>query len=1093
MFFAHKSIANHKISHTDLLDDFYKNPLQYILLFPTNRKVRDFTLQVLTKSSHKAISLSNLHTIYTLAQTLFTEGNPKYKLISDPEAGLLLNKIIEKNKAKLKHLNFKNYIPQGSVEKLRMLIREYKRNGVDAEMISKLVPQLTNGREHNKAHDIALIYKEYAEELAKLERFEIGDVYRVIKAKDDAEFKSRLDEQFPGLTTIVVYGYASFSDPEIKLLKRLSLIEGIKLYIEVDYAENNNALFASAKDTIEMLEKNEFTEIQALNIAEANPLHDSLRRELFNVHKLITSVQNKKWALANSTNGEKQNKLILKNLKEYATTEYELRGITVQIKQLLKENAKLNPSDFAVVARDLTPYAKIAPRAFSQAGIPLNSTARMQLSEMFSVSALLTLLDVVATAFHGKSIERCYLTFLGDDKNLLPELQAVLKYSKKMRGLSSILQSIEDLKPRAKTELYKYGLTPESIEHAELLMQWLIKKVRPFINKEGKDVITNCTPEFFKENYKKLIVDSGIIDQLLQMDEQYRELNIKALDRTIPIVDAVCDMIGYELREKGQEREQFKLFKDAIVVAFKNAKINAQEIMNQGVLMTNFDEIRGLKARYLFIAGLNEGIAPAMFTEDSLYVDPASPGDESEMKDRKKRALKDNLNAEKYLFYETLLVCSEPGNVYFSRYKQEKDQPFSKSMFLDYLIPFYPVIQHQETNVETLVSVEEAETVAMELYLQDTLNENAEFSALLGSELLEKLKHTQQFESFEEQVESEEARTQLTYYSENKKFSATHFETYVRCGYKYLARFILNLKGELDIEDHEEHLLIGEVFHSIVEKYLREIIENFSPSNGEEYKSKLEASKQRLKEIAFDELIKNFLLFKDAEGSDSTYTIAAGWFFEVIRLVGNPNDANAFDYSLVGRFYKGELDALESTNNKKFIPWKFELEIDSNSTSVLGRSISGRIDRIDKNDEGNARVVDYKTGKGEFDPKLKKHFAYIQLPLYAEYVKQELLQSEEGEVDAVHITPKGKKYVNTIVTKKENLQAYLAGAIDRAREVPSEISGGKFHHSILDEKGKQLAGCDYCEYSGFCRMEDYFNSQSAEIGESENFENSSES
>ncbi len=1093
MFFAHKSIANNTISHTDLLDDFYKNPLQYILLFPTNRKVRDFTLQVLTKSSHKAISLSNLHTIYTLAQTLFTEGNPKYKLISDPEAGLLLSKVIEKNKAKLKHLNFKNYIPQGSVEKLRMLIREYKRNGVEAEMISQLVPQLTNSRERNKAHDIALIYKHYAEELAKFERFEIGDVYRVIKTKEDAEFKSRLDEQFPGLKTIVVYGYASFSDPEIKLLKRLSMIEGIKLYIEVDYAENNNALFASAKDTIKMLEKNEFTEISALNIADANPLHNSLRRELFSVHKLITSVQNKKLALANSTGSEKQSKLILKNLKEYATTEEELRGITVQIKHLLKENAKLSPSDFAIVVRDLTPYAKIAPRAFSTAGIPLNSTARLQLSEMFSVSALLTLLDVVATAFHGKSIERAYLTFLGDDKNLLPELQAVLKYGKKMRGLSSILQSIEDLKPKTKTELYEYGLTPESIAHAELLMQSLVKKVRAFINKEGKEVHSSCTPEFFKESYKKLIVDSGIIDQLLQMDEQYKELNIKSLDRTIPIVDAVCDMIGYELREKGHEREQFKLFKDAIVVALKNAKINAQEIMNQGVLMTTFDEIRGLKARYLFIAGLNEGIAPAMFTEDSLYVDPASAGDETEMRDRKKQSLKDNLNTEKYLFYETLLVCNEPENVYFSRYKQEKDQPFSKSMFLDYLIPFYPAIQQEETTIETLVSVEEAEKVATKLYLQNALNGNIDFNALLGTELLDKLQDTQQFKSYEEQVDADEARTQLTHYSENKKFSATHFETYVRCGYKYLARYILNLKGELDIEDHEENLLIGNIFHSIVEKYLNQIIENFNPSTWQEYKTALEQSKPRLKEIAFDEIIKNFLLLKDTGDSESTYTIAAGWFFEVIRLFGNPNDTEAFEYSLLGRFYKGELDVLDSTDGENFIPWKFELAIDSNSTSVLGRSISGRIDRIDKSEEGNARVVDYKTGKGEFDSGLKKHFAYIQLPLYAEYVKQELLGGEDGEVDAVHITPKGKKYVNTIVKKAEDLQPYFDGAINRAKEVPSEISGGKFHHSILSDAGKQLAGCEYCEYSGFCRMEEYFNAQTDEKGEGENFDSSTES
>ena len=115
-------------------------------------------------------------------------------------------------------------------------------------------------------------------------------------------------------------------------------------------------------------------------------------------------------------------------------------------------------------------------------------------------------------------------------------------------------------------------------------------------------------------------------------------------------------------------------------------------------------------------------------------------------------------------------------------------------------------------------------------------------------------------------------------------------------------------------------------------------------------------------------------------------------------------------------------------------------------------TLKGRVDRVDWRN-GNARVLDYKTGKEEnFEKKLKKGES-IQLPLYSEIIKR----LSNALIESFGLYSFNDTSIKEVKPPEDSMRA----AVHHASTVVTGIRQGRF------PAAKQEA-CRYCEFYEFC-------------------------
>jgi DNA helicase-2/ATP-dependent DNA helicase PcrA len=144
---------------------------------------------------------------------------------------------------------------------------------------------------------------------------------------------------------------------------------------------------------------------------------------------------------------------------------------------------------------------------------------------------------------------------------------------------------------------------------------------------------------------------------------------------------------------------------------------------------------------------------------------------------------------------------------------------------------------------------------------------------------------------------------------------------------------------------------------------------------------------------------------------------------------------------------------LENTPNTIAVELPFNFWIDK-------LKIGGRIDRIDKRDDGSIEIIDYKTGRNV--PTEKKAREDLQLSLYAlaaNEVKEGVLGLDPKDVLLTLNYLEEKKIITTTRTGKD-----LEEAKEEIRTIVNQIQTSNFkcNHNIL---------CKNCEYQMLCQAE----------------------
>ncbi|HPI37128.1 MAG TPA: PD-(D/E)XK nuclease family protein [Ignavibacteriaceae bacterium] len=1018
----------------------------FLLVVPTNRKVRHLKKEFIKLAPGKAIAGINIETIGTLSTKLLSENVSKISLVSEAASSVLLKQSFAE--ADLNYfINYKHEIPQGTLDRIKSVLKEYKRHGISPLLLENEAEKLDSS-EKKKAIDIARIYKIYKEKFSNLNVYETGDIYGELNKLGAKKTIESLNKVYPSIDLIIFSGFSEFSNPEIEIINSLSEDASKKLFIEFDYYENNEDVFSHLLLCYNKLTERGFNKIIDDPEIKETPFVREVKESLF---KRGVNYGHEKFL-------ERIEVIPAKD------PETEVEYIGKVIKRLITEDS-VPPQNISVVFNLIGKYSPLIRDRFGLLGIPYNLTDRYMLDTFLPVISIINFLEILENDFYYRNIFRALSgDYIKPAKvkliNLMKaaaELKIVAGYQNWKETLNFyILHNRVGNNENGKEEFYKNIL-------AEI--ESIYQLLKPFSHQ--------LTPDEFHSRFEELIFRLDVPGKVLLLGGELSEANFKALDTLLDISREVLELISMEHGNKKKFHLGFYL--NQIRTAVSSARFNIKERPNYGVLITTLEEIRGLKFDYLFIGGLCDGdlptrYSPEVFTSGSF------------IKGEQKHQLE-----ERYLFYKTLTAVEK--QLYLSYPLVDGKKELVESNFLTSFRALFKTgikvpgefNKYIYSKDELLYMVGKNHPGANNSLNEDESREITEALKIDSLRLNNSFAPTE-FTGCVKDGLSDKAKETLFSLS-NKTYSISRLETYALCPFKYFSERVLNLKPIEEPSEEFEAIQLGNLLHSIAHRFYVKMIEK-------------NVTLKNCNDNDFNEAVE--VIFNIAHEILSGISINSEIvFFEKEKITGiNGNKEQSI-------LYKFLLQERESQDD--FEPKYFEIPFGNlhipDEQSLLGNikagnvEVSGKIDRLDINEkEKTFKVVDYKlSGKKPSKNDLNEGLS-LQIPLYL-YASKKLLKfllNEDYEpalawiyslkmgydsikpVEVKNSTSR-KSFVQLSKAEKEELinsyNEMIDSCVVKINEYVEKISSGIFNLSTLEDRETRI--CRMCSFKPVCRIKDF--------------------
>lgn len=1026
-----------------------------LMIYPTNRKIRQLKKNLIGISPRQTVSRLNLHTLTTFSQLLLGRSK-KYRELSEAAAGVFIKKSAES--CDLKYFrNYGNSIPPGTLNRIKNVISKYKENGITPEILLEETSKLSN-IEQLKATDISKIFLNYNKLCKSTNAFELGDVYHEINSIEDEKFNQYFRNVFPAVDLVLVSGFNEFTMPERKILDRVAKINDTRIFLEFDNYNYNTQIFSEIEKTIEPLIQLGFRRITDLAEEDNNSFTKHIRSNLFRVnYKEPVKKFNDSVKVIRAYDREKEVELIAKEIKTVISEE----GI--------------DPSKICVVFNLIENYNSLIKYTFRQFGIPFNLTDRTLLSDSYPVSAVLNFLEIAEDDFYYKNIARAFKSGfidLGniDISNLIKvgaKLKVVKGYNNWKNSFERALESRENPEDNQfqRQDFIRIEKALEDIENLHLLLA-------PFKYK--------MTISGFIKSFMKIIETLNLPQLLIDNPSEEDEKNIKSFTLFLNTIEEIFNL----LKEDYSNDTKFSLgfFLDHIRTACRQGRFNIKEKTDYGVLVTTPNEIRGLGFDYMFMGGMVDGDLPTRYSPEIFFAECYA----------KKEY--EHILSERYLFYQVL--SSWQKGLIISIPTVDKQKELSESTFVKELMKIIDVTELTGSNYESLLYSEEELQVAASINYNNVLQKN-DLSEVennyLGIEAkrkiaVDKIKLDNPFaESVyngfinadrSDNVEQAElfpkikGSTNLMEEFLDKEYSSSELEVYAKCPFKYFLERVLKIDSEAEPTEEIEAFELGSLLHTILYEFYSDL-----------------RNKNISLKACSDKVFKDSvnLIMKIAESHISKSSFKSPLvFYDIEKLTGLNGDRTQ---SILYKFVE-----TERISDEKAVPKFFEVsfgnsyrdqfdeELNLSSPVIIDDiKIKGKIDRIEldeDNDEFN--ITDYKLSAKKPSKDDIFNGVSLQLPLYLLCAKSLLKYKFDKEINPAFIYLYSLKFSNNDFGKtriqygrgKLNHEEFNRELMEATREniklFINNITGGNFPLSKLEERENKV--CRYCEFKSVCRV-----------------------
>jgi ATP-dependent helicase/nuclease subunit B len=1014
-----------EINIDDLIQQYLENGYIEKILFvvPTNRKARTLKKDLFNYAKNKSAERIKIETLETLSEKLLSVSKI-FHSISEAASIIFLKQALSKVKLEY-YSNYREEIPAGTLEKIRNLILELKRNCVTPEELRN-DDEIIELAEKRKASDISKIYKEYKFICKNLNAFDLGDVYEELLNLSDKIFNDNFHELYFDVDFILIDGFNDFTNPEVQIINKLSNNKSI--YVSFDYDYKNDKIFSHIRKTFDKLKDFGFKEI--------------IDKRTYPLDRFTTTVREKLFVFQNA----KQLNFTDKIFEMYGNKkEDEIELIASEIKRLIIED-NVKPSNICVVFNQVQEYSEIVKDTFEKYGLPFNLTDRQSLDTSQPIISIINFLEVVETDFYYKSLFRALNSSFIYLPNIdIDNLQFIASEFKIISGKNNWN---EILSINNRDDFDESNLSLEQIQKAQKDFEKVSNLLSPF-------EVDNSIDEFY-DKLINLILELKIPFNILSnWNEQ--EANSRALTIFLDTVQEVFSLIKNE--ESEPQKHSTAYFLKLIRTICNWARFNVKEKSNYGVLVTSIEEIRGLKFDYIFISGLIEGILPTKYSPQIFRSSSF-----------KKKAI-EHYSKERFLFYKALTSFNK--KLYLSYHLITNKSELIRSNFLDDFDQLFFSSKIIKSNFSNFIFTEEQAQINYNFINDEKIN--------FDKEKINKsinINNTRKYSPFDKSVyngyllsddslSTEDLKKYFINFKE-KQFSITQLEQYALCPFKYFIETILSIKKIEEPSEDIEPIELGRILHKILFEFYTTIrINGITIQNCDD--DTFEKSKEIMIQIATQNVEKS--IFKSPIN-----------FYEKEKILGI--DGN-FEQSILFQFLKIERESKDFI--PQFFEVAFgKIKKDGSDESLFseqpinidGIKLRGKIDRIEINEEAKSfNVVDYKlSGKKPTQNDIAEGIS-LQLPFYL-YATKELLSRtfnenfSPNEMIIYSLKFKTDKFgkMKVALPKGKNINDVIRDSINYIKNYIESISNAEFHLSKL--KNREKVACKNCNYFLICRVDE---------------------
>lgn len=1059
----------------------------FVYVVPTKRKLRDVQREFLREVPGGVAESFRLFTLETLAARLFSLICSPRHIIAGPAQSVLVNEAVHSLRESLRYFRLpaSNRVPRGTAQKLVEVINTFKENGLYLPVLHAEL-EASEPEEKPKLRDILSIYEAYERSLGDHLIDPAGMLKSVNAEWDPAVSPGTVMQHFSGVDTIIVSGFDEFSDPELTMLDNLSALPGTAMLVSFDYHQANDEIFGHLRENYLKFLQMGFQQVAVPRVKRPT-FEDHIRQHLFRRPQDRHSGGGK--AGPGGARFDSRKTISLFYVRD---REQEVEIVAKLIKRLAREKPGRDLSKICVATYRPQLYAKLFREAFERFGIPANVTDRYSLDQSPLVVALLSLLDVQERNFRLRDIMRAlsspYLAVPSGDGHIesgnLFEVGTRLKVS---AGRTTWHQRVQERLVSLREELSSAGAEADEIRSARedaMLRRALqdIESLSALLQRFG----ARMTPKEFRDRLLALIEEVRVVECILKVSPSLVgydqiEKDTRAFQKFVAFLDEFLEILALE--RGGSIAEPLSYYVDRLRTAVSEIRYNVRQKYGHGVIVTSFDETRGLQFEVMVIVGLVDGEFPPVYQPEIFF-----------SRARCRRDERYHLTEHRYLFYQA--VTNYTGHLYLTVPRYDGETQIVPSSFVEALMKVVDL----EDFRERLPDEFSARIYSEHDLLYRIGGEADPAFALpdptgLRQELRDCLDHMRLAAAVER---SRASRAGLPEYNgkilaavspecrsaleqlRGGIYSVTQLESYGRCPFQYFADRVLRLHVIPEIEEGVSPLERGGILHEILfEFYLGRRNRNLPPLFA-------------CDDEAFQGAVRDLLEIAGRRLSEFDQFADPFWNIEKESILGSARRKGVLK----------QLLEMERGSKVAVAPAYFEVIFGSRSGPTENADPSlqieepvaagdvrlrGKIDRIDVG-EKSFRIIDYKTGARLPDRREIDLGLSLQLPVYLRAMEQILAAKHSGDragaagiyywlkepveqklgigsaehLEEAFYARKQQQLVET----DEDLKKIVDQAIRFVNDYVDRIAHGEFPvEPKLPEKV-----CPYCSFGAVCRI-----------------------
>ncbi len=976
--------------------------------------------------------------------------------LSENKQGYLLKDLLQGLK-----LDYYNGIKSkpGFAQKLQEIIRELKAGGIQPKQFAAAIKK--NGGEL-RLLEMADIYQLYQDRLEELNL--IDPIGAIALAGDQLETMPQACRDWD---TLIVDGFDDLSPVQLRLLNTLSkVVKSVYLTLTGSEEEPREQLIHKRfLKLLSDLSMKGAVEIQSLGEIKPGRQENGPLCQLRSVIFAHGSSQ--------MINPREEFSMVA-----VPDREAEVRTALRWLKNLSKEQ-KVKPVNSAIIMRSQEPYRSILSRIAWEYDLKVRIEGGLPLVENPLISSILDLLragDLGEDALNWRDIvenwkspyfnwEMLY-TELGmkydlerhsQNGNLIKYIAhwgSIVRGYKQWEEIFSILidQSQSETGSDTESIMTQAGIT---VAKARELWELLKAYSRVISPPDGNRTVEEHV-SWLEDLLGLSADDEANSDTGLKLIEQILAGTPHLVQRDWKAFQIFSKILGdrvWSSKVLGQGKQDFNLFRTDLAAVVEKTSFQPLEMDQNAITCADISEVRGLRYEAVALLGLGEGEFPSTIKEDSFLRDM----DRAAFKQDSGLPLQlSTESAEAEYFYET--ICRPTNYLLITRPRiADNGAPWQASPYWEEIRRWVTLAPRLETS-RSKPTAGKAGSLAeyYEIIAGQYGFSNPDWERAAGKQT----KYSQNIVRASEIINTRERGLKdltsefnggLTSLKEeffarfppDHVWSSSRLETYQSCPFHFFTSSVLNLDKTDPPKEGLNARQLGNIYHHI--------LENLYLTCGENYT--LEDLVAKLPGIAQDVF--------DAAPSREGFRETAWWKQTSKEILENIERSvivlETLDPSF--RFYRAE---------QKFgIGDQPELHILVSDHDDESYNMRGFIDRVDQNEWGELRIIDYKTsGSYGFNNQAVREGKKLQLPIYALAAQQALGLGTVREGFYFHVrsaTPSQLKLSSYRDYGNRGPSTAMKRSIRNGWQAVQSIQAGKFQPKIPD------SGCpEYCPAAGFC-------------------------